>query len=169
MGFFWSKPTTCRSESLIDKDQEHIFRTADILLVSASDLEIILNAEIWSHVAIIVAKHGMLMAFTDGEFVPVDDWIYRHATVVVRHCEHIRPMGFDRQVLEAANRTDKVLLRNEMNIEEREGFCVSSILDSLGFISTEGLARGPVKPDHFSSASPFDRLQITGYSNNRVI
>jgi hypothetical protein len=165
MGFFWSKPTVM-SESLIDKDQDLIFRTADILLVSATDLEIILNTDIWSHVAIIVAKHGILMAFTDGEFVPVDDWIYRHATVVVRYCEHVRPLGFDHQVLEAANRTSEVLIRNEMNIEEREGFCVGSILDSLGFISTEGLARGPVKPDHFSSGTPFDRLQITGYSDN---
>lgn len=168
MGYLWSKPTIM-SESLLDKCHDLILYTADILLVYASPQETIMNDEIWSHVAIVVHKNGELMAFTDGEFVSVKEWIDRDALVVVRHCERVRPIGFDRQVLDAANRTSEILLRNEMDMQYREGFCVSSVLDSLGFISTQGLARGPVKPEHFSSASPFDRLQIKGYSDNWVI
>jgi len=166
MGFFWSKPTEM-SKSLLDTHYEHIFCTADILLVRASPLEEIMNDDSWSHVAIIVSKNNRLMAFSDGHLSPINEWICHHAEVFVRHCKHVRPLGFDGQILKAAKRTSELLLRNEMDIRQREGFCVGSVLVSLGFISSYSLAA--MKPDHFSSTSPFNRLQTTKYSNNMVI
>lgn len=170
MGFLWSKPQEHSLEQcLMETDSDVICRTADILLVEASEIEISLNSDIWAHVAIIVERDKSLFAFSDGEFVDVHDWIYRYDRVVLRSCHCIRPIGFDKTVLDAVNITSDILIRNEMNIDEREGFCVGSVMSILGLLSTEGLLKGPVKPEHFSSGTPFGRLQITEYSENWFI
>jgi len=170
MGFLWSKPIDRElKESLIENEPQIFFRTGDILLAEASEMEISLNSDIWAHVAIIVKSREILLAYSDGEFVAVEDWIYRYERVVVRHCNCLRPAWFDKAVLDAANETAEILIRNEMNIDEREGFCVGSVMSMLGLLSTEGLVQGPVKPDHFSGSTPFDRLKITEYSQNYLI
>ena len=170
MGFLWSKPNDhSLEESLMETDSDVIFRTADILLAEASEIEISLNSDIWAHVAIIVERDKSIFAFSDGDFVDVHDWIYRYDRVVIRHCHCIRPSGFDNSVLDAVNRASDILIQNEMNIDEREGFCVGSVMSMLGLLSTEGLVQGPVKPDHFSGSTPFDRLNITEYSENYLI
>jgi hypothetical protein len=170
MGFLWSKPIDRElKESLIENEPQIFFRTGDILLAEASEMEISLNSDIWAHVAIIVKSQEILLAYSDGEFVAVEDWIYRYDRVVVRHCNCARPAWFDKAVLDAANGTVEFLIRNEMNIDDREGFCVASVLLQLGLVSEESFQQGPVKPDHFSGSTPFDRLKITEYSENYLI
>tara|TARA_B110000908_G_C10250291_1_gene451560 strand:- start:140 stop:652 length:513 start_codon:yes stop_codon:yes gene_type:complete len=170
MGFLWSKPIGRElKESLIENEPQIFFRTGDILLAEASEMEISLNSDIWTHVAIIVKNRETLLAYSDGEFAAVEDWIYRYDRVVVRHCHCARPVWFDKDVLDAANETTEILIRNEMDIDDREGFCVASVLSMLGLVSKEGFQQGPVKPDHFSGSTPFDRLNITEYSQNYLI
>jgi hypothetical protein len=170
MGFLWSKPKEhSLEECLMETDSNVIFCTADILLAEASEIEISLNSDIWAHVAIIVERDKSLFAFSDGEFIHIHDWIYRYDRVVLRSCHCIRPTEFDKTVLDAVNIASDILIQNEMNIDEREGFCVGSVMSMLGLLSTEGLLKGPVKPEHFSSGTPFDRLQITEYSENWFI
>lgn len=170
MGFLWSKPIEPGlKEALIDNDPLVFFRTADILLAEASEMEISLNSDIWAHVAIIVERKKTLWAYSDGEFVGVEDWIYRYDRVAVRHCNCARPSWFDKAVLDAANETSEILIRNEMSIDDREGFCVAYVMYRLGLVSEEGFQKGPVRPDHFSGSTPFDRLKITEYSENYLI
>jgi len=168
MGFMWSTPISPLKQSLLDTEPELLLRTGDILLAYASDFEIILNTELWAHTGIIV-KGTSLQVFSNGEFVDIHDWIYRHDHVIVRHCDAIRPMEFDSQVMDAANRTADILLRNDIDEHYREGYCVGTVLGMLGLESLDNLARGGLRPSHFSFHSPSHRLRLKDYGEHWIV
>ena len=166
MGFIWSAPASPLKESLLNTEPSFILRTGDILLTYASEFEIALDSELWAHVGIVVYSNHKLQVFSNGEFVDVHDWIYRHEEVIVRHCEAIRPAGFDTAVLNACSRTADILLRGEIELHYREGYCIGTVLGILGLASLDELALGRLRPQHFSHKTPFRRLHLPGYSEH---
>ena len=168
MGFLWSKPLdqSPLCESLLDEEPELIFRTADLLIARSSELEITLSADVWAHVGVCVIYNNQLCIFCDGEFVRLRDWLDRYQSIVVRHCHAVRTTDFDSRVLDACNRVFDLLLRNEIDIDYREGYCASMVLGIMGLIDLAELSRGKFTAVHFSSDSPFNRLHLNEYSNN---
>ena len=170
MGFLWSKPENVSlRESLIDSDPDLIFRTGDILIARASELEIVLSSDVWAHVGIVVLKENQLMVFSNCEYTSITNWINRFEHKVVRHCCCIRTSRFDRDVLDATERVFNIMLRNNIPIDEREGYCIGSVLGILGLARLEELSRGDLRPYHFSSNTPYDRLTLEQYSENWFI
>ena len=171
MGFLWSQPELDLREerqlhdSLLESEPELIFRSGDLLLVPSTDLEITLNGEPWSHVAIIVIKNQKIMAFTNGVYEDVRDFVENHTKCTCRPLQCIREMGFDRRILDASERAANILLeRTHMRIDYREGFCVGTLLGIMGLADLEGLAQGRLRPHHFSSDTPFNRLKLHEYT-----
>ena len=168
MGFIWSSPVSPLKESLLDTTPESLLRTGDILLVYASEFEITLNTEIWSHVGIIVQTEP-LQVFCNGEFVYINDWLARYDKVVARHCHAIRPTGFDARIMNAANKTADILLKNEIDIQYKEGYCVGNVLGLIGLVEKDELYDGGLKPSHFSVHSPYERLTLKDYSEHMAV
>lgn len=166
MGFIWSAPASPLKESLLEPEPSFILRTGDILLAYASEFEIALDSELWAHVGIVVYLNHEFQVFSNGEFVNVHDWIYRHEKVIVRHCQTIRPAGFNTDVLNACSRTADILLRGEIDLHYREGYCIGTVLGILGLASLDELASGRLRPQHFSHKTPFRRLQLPKYSEH---
>ena len=171
MGFLWSKSedSSSLSESLVDSEPTLIFRTADILIARASEMEIVLSNDFWAHLGIVVLKQNKLMVFSNCEYTLINDWLNRHRHVVVRHCHCIRPSNFDRDVLEATERVFNIMLRKNIDIDEREAYCIGTVLGILNLVSLDELSRGQLTPFHFSSSTPYDRLNLQHYSENWVI
>lgn len=160
----WSSPENPLKKSLLDSDTETLLRTGDLLLAQASELDISLDCEVWSHVAIVVYKDGVAMAFMDGVFVPIAQWLNNHENVITRHCNCIRQKGFDKRVLEAAEKTAKTAKTMECHF--REGFCAGTVLERLGLASAQGVARGGLRPSHFLADTAFPRLKLRYFSRH---
>ena len=170
MGFLWSKPEDSPlRESLIDTDPDLIFRTGDIITARASELEIVLSSDVWAHVGIVVLKENQLMVFSNCEYTSILNWINRFEHKVVRHCHCIRTSRFDRDVLDATERVFNIMLRNNVSFDEREVYCIGTVLGILGLVCLEELSRGDLRPYHFSSKTPYDRLTLEQYSENWFI
>ena len=64
MGFVWSKPTNPLKESLLPGGPTVALNTGDIILIPNSDLEIVLNNDIWKGVGIALSPFN---DWYDGE------------------------------------------------------------------------------------------------------
>jgi hypothetical protein len=160
MGFMWSSPENPLKESLLNSNPETLLRTGDLLLAHASELEVTLNSELWTHIAIVVFKNGAMMAFEGGIFIPVVQWLNRHDCVITRHCNCIRLVGFDKRVLEAAEKTAEMTLSTD---HFREGFSAGTMLEILGLASLQGVDE--LRPCHFSAG----RSQLRNFSEHFII
>jgi len=172
MGFFWSQPTSyiepSLHTSLLDEEPELIFRSGDLLLVASDDLQIMMNEEPWSHVAIVVVQKNEVYAFTNGHYEPIGEYIYRHSRVFCRPLHCIRHSNFDKDVLDASKRARSMLLeKTNISIDEREGFCIGKTLAILGLVDLFGLSQGPVRPMHFSCDTVFKRLELVHYNREQ--
>lgn len=166
MGFLWSKLETPLNQSLIANKSDDIIRSLDIILVPYSDMEIVLDSEIWKMVGIVIYKDTVPWVLLNGQFYEMATFIKNHTQLFIRHCHCIRPMGFKRQVLSAAKRTVEIIQGRDLD-EIGMGFCVGSVLGIIGLL--DNLPSGKIKPHHFSSESPFNRLQLKDYSKNYLI
>jgi len=172
MGFSFSSfssPDSPLNESLLDPDNDIIFLSTDIVLAEASEFEIALDCEIWAHVGIVVSNSYGVQVFSEGEFVDIIDWLNRYENVIVRHCHCTRPLGFDATVMAAINDTIELMLTIPVESHFQEGWCVGQVLKRLGLVSDECVASGKLRPHHFSSGTPFTRLQLNNYSENDTI
>lgn len=169
MGFFWSKPdwqppVETLHESLLQEEPELILHAGDLLIKPASALEIALNGDLWSKVAVIVHKDGKVWAFANGVYEPVHQYLTNHPDATCRPLQCIRYMGFDKRVAEAAERTEDLLMGHEdMPIQYREGFCAGTVLAIMGLIDlkTMTLNFNCLRPAHFA---PGGRLDLNEYS-----
>lgn len=166
MGFMWSSPENPLKKSLLDSDTETLLRTGDLLLAQSSELDVSLYCEVWSHIAIVVYKDGAAMAFMDGVFIPIAQWLNNYEHVVTRHCNCIRRTGFDKRVLEAAEKTAEMMLPMDHFCG---GFCVGMVLKRLGLASARGVAGGGLRPGHFSADTAFPRLNLRHFSGHLSI
>lgn len=165
MGFFWSQPDVyALQESLLQYDSEQIFHAGDLLITPASALEITLNGDLWSRVAVVVHKDRQIWAFANGVYEPVHQYLSNHPATTCRPLQCIRHMGFDKRVAEAAERTEELLIgRTEINIQYRDGFCAGTMLAVLGLIDLKTLSLhfDCLRPAHFA---PGGRLDLKEYS-----
>ena len=90
-----------------------------------------------------------------SEYTYILNWINRFEHKVVRHCHCIRTSSFDRDVLDATERVFNIMLRNNVSFDEREGYCIGTVLGILGLVCLEELSRGDLRPYHFSSNTPY--------------
>tara|TARA_B100000767_G_scaffold270167_1_gene293317 strand:+ start:1640 stop:2164 length:525 start_codon:yes stop_codon:yes gene_type:complete len=167
MGFFWSQPDvhaeTLKS-SLLRSGPELIFHAGDLLITPASALEITLNGDLWSRVAVVVRKDRQVYAFVNGVYEPVYQYLSNHPDTTCRPMHCIRHMGFDKRVAEAAERTEDLLMgRPDMSIQYREGFCAGTVLAIMGVIDLKTLSLhfDCLRPAHFA---PGGRLDLNEYT-----
>lgn len=169
MGFMWSKPTSSLEQTLIDEPPMYIFRSGDILLTRADELAIVMHQSLWSHVAVIVMVATKMMVFVNGHFEPLDTYLNRRPRSFVRRLECHRPSGFDAQMFSAAQVvSDKILQRMKINQDVRESYAAFHILKSLNLADSDYEPES-IRPHHFSSDTPFKRLELRYYGQNEPI
>jgi len=174
MGFFWSQPdilppAETLQESLLQEEPELIFHAGDLLITSASALEMVLNGDLWSKVAVIVHKDEQVWAFANGVYEPVHQYLSNHPATTCRPLQCIRHMGFDKRVAEAAERTEDLLVgRADMPIQYREGFCAGTVLAIMGLVDLKTLSLhfDCLRPAHFAPGGTLDLNEYTTESWN---
>tara|TARA_B110000858_G_C17586800_1_gene373791 strand:+ start:26 stop:556 length:531 start_codon:yes stop_codon:yes gene_type:complete len=169
MGFLWSQPERHDPDhtlktSLLQSSPELIFHSGDLLLVPASALEITLNRDLWSKVAIVVHKHNKVFAFSNGNYSPIGQFLLNFPNAVCRPLHCIRYTGFVRDVQDAASRTQELLLSNvKLPVDAREGYCAGTVLGILGLIHLQTLTIhfGQLRPRHFAPGGPLELKDYT--------
>ena len=169
MGFIFSKPNPLKEGLLEDTQEEIITKTGDILLIPTNELAVTLNDDPWQHVGIVIHVGQYPYVFIGGNLFYLNDFLkeYRHDDgIFIRQLDCHRPQHLDKTVYEYAQQISLIMKR--MNIEEqyREGFVVGALLAKLNFCSSDEIQKGAIRPLHFSSETPFRRLQIRNYSEN---
>lgn len=161
MGFIWSKPRSPLDESLL-QEQPVLLRTGDLLLVPTSLLEITLNQEVWHSVAIVLSGSKV---YAKGQILPLREFIQKHENTCVRQLNCQRPAGFETQFVKGV--ADSMALSYKIEPEFKDGFRIGYVLAHMRFISDKAIER--LKPQHFSSATPFKKLDLYMYSENIVL
>jgi len=142
MGFFWSKPQNPLKESLLPTGPAIVLNIGDLILIPSSDLEIVLNNDVWQDVAIALSP-SLIWYNKKSEDVLL------HPCICVRQLNCIRPPGFNQKIEKA--------IRNSENIADT--------LFKMGFIDDVDDVEN-ITPQHFSSNSPYTRIQLPMYSKN---
>jgi len=159
MGFIWSKPRGPLEDSLID-DYPVFLRMGDLLLVPTSELDITLNRDLWKHVALVISSSKV---FTGGQMLSLERFISKHdCCLTVRQLESARPSGFETRFVSAV--ADAMAKSYAVRNEYRECFEIGYVLANMGFIS-EACVR-ELSPHHFSSETPYRKLDLHMYSMN---
>jgi hypothetical protein len=168
MGFLFSKyPSPLRESLLHSCETTIITRPGDLILVPSSELYITLNDDIWQHVGIVVQYSGTQHVFVDGLFVNFKTFIEKHDSdqgLYLRQLDCVRPSFFNKQLVEWAQELSNLDL--EMDARFYEGYAVGFLLAKMKCCLQNEVKRGGLLPYHFSSGTPFKRLQIRNYSDN---
>jgi len=143
MGFFWSKPENPLKESLLPTGPAIVLNIGDIILIPSSDLEIVLNNDVWQDVAIALSPS---LIWYNKKSIPTDVLLHSYEEICIRQLNCIRPPGFNQKFQKA--------IRNSENITD--------ILFKMGFIDDVE----NITPQHFSSNSPYTRIPLSMYSKN---
>tara|TARA_B110000285_G_scaffold8687_2_gene8860 strand:- start:133 stop:573 length:441 start_codon:yes stop_codon:yes gene_type:complete len=143
MGFFWFKPENTLKEPLLPTGPAIVLNIGDIILIPSSDLEIVLNNDRWKDVAIALSPS---LIWYNNKSIPTNVLLHSYEEICIRQLNCTRPPGFN-QKFEKAIRTSKN---------------VADTLLRMGFID-DGENR---TPQHFSSNSPYTRIQLPMYSKN---
>lgn len=158
MGFIWSKPRGPLEDSLID-DYPVFLRMGDLLLVPTSDLDITLNRELWKHVALVMSSSKV---FTGGQMLSLESFISENDYLFVRQLESVRPSGFETRFVSAV--ADAMARSYAVRDEYRECFEIAHVFANMGFIDEACIHE--LRPHHFSSETPYRKLNLHMYSNN---
>lgn len=143
MGFFWSKPEKSLKESLLPTGPAIILTIGDIILIPSSDLDIVLNNDVWQDVAIALSP---ALIWYNNKSISTDVLLRLYDEICIRQLNCTRPSGFN-QKFEKAIRTSEN---------------VADTLFKMGFIDDVE----NITPQHFSSNSPYARIQLPMYSKN---
>lgn len=165
MGSLFSKPESSLQENLLKMDEEEIvLKPGDLLLVASTELEICLNSELWAHVAIVVYNSlNDAFAYHSGVLEDLDNYISRHNQVEVRQLDWFRPGSFDAALYDSVVQSAKVLAETTLEIDDREGYAIASVLDMVGILSVTSLYG--IRPHDFSSQSQI----LTHYSEQTLL
>lgn len=158
MGFIWSKPRNPLQESLIT-DYPVFLRMGDLLLIPASDLDIALNRELWKNVALVISSSKLLI---EGQVCCLKTFISECETVCARQLECARPSGFDKKFVSAI--AEAMSLSYTVHDEFKEGFQVAYVLSKLGITAKHDIEA--LRPHHFSSDTPFHKIDLRMYTEN---
>lgn len=142
MGFIWSKPVNPLKESLLPGGPTVALNTGDIILIPNSDLEIVLNNDIWKGVGIALSPVNV---WYDGDCFSFNALLNAHEAICLRQLNCRRPSEFNQRFVQA--------IRSETN--------VAKMLVKMGLLASEE----NVTPQHFSSESPYG-VHLPMYSNN---
>lgn len=169
MGFTWSSPSGSLGQSLIDGEQPFIFRGGDLVITRADELAIVMHHSLWSHVAVVVTVGTKVLAFGDGHFQPLSLYLTHRPNSFVRRLECQRPSGFDAKLFASAQKaSDKLLQRTKMNQDAREGYSAFHVLSIMRLTESEYEPKS-LRPYHFSSETPFKRIELPDYGPNEAI
>lgn len=161
MGFVWSSPVSPLSAPLLKGEPATNLRCADLLLVTKSDFEINFDCDMWSHVGLVFIQNSRVFVFCDGEVLSLLSFRKRHTEIFVRRAHCRRPSNFQTLVSDAVQ---QVAEWNNKDIENRQGFCVFSVLVQLQLTSPDGQTAQDLHPCHFSHDTK--RLKLSMYSKN---
>jgi len=163
----FSKSESPLRESLLKKSSEALItRTGDLILVPSSDLCVTLNDDLWQHVGLVIHSAGRHV-FIDGQLIEFERFIDEYRSdegLYIRQLD--RPVFLDKQVLEWTRQVSVIMNELDLEPEFYEGFAVGALLVKLKCCLEEEVHRGRLRPHHFSSETPFKRLQIRHYSDN---
>jgi len=169
MGFMWSSPSDPLGQTLIDEKQPNIFRSGDLVITRANELAIVMHHTLWSHVAVVVTVGTKVLAFGDGHFEPLSVYLARRPNSFVRRLECQRPSGFDAQFFASAQKvSDKLLQTTKMNQDTREGYSAFHLLSRMRLTASE-YEPSSFRPYHFSSETPFKKIELPDYGPNEPI
>ena len=158
MGFIWSKPKSPLQTALLD-DRRIFLRAGDLLLVPTTDLDIVLNDELWKHVALVISPTRI---YSYGQVVEAAAFFEEHESVCVRQLECPRPMGFEQKLVDAV--ASSMAQSYRVLDEYKEGFEIGYVLFKMGFIhEIEPLHW---KPHHFSMGTPYKKIKLDMYSEH---
>lgn len=158
MGFIWSKPRGPLEDSLID-DYPVFLRMGDLLLVPTSDLDITLNRDLWKHVALVISSSRLLF---NGQLCSLKTFVSEYDGLCVRQLGCERPSGFEERFVAAV--AEAMSLSYKVADDCKEGFQVAFVLHALALMDKTNFET--LKPHHFSSESPYNRLDLSMYSKN---
>jgi len=134
MGFLWSKPSGPLTDALI-VERPVFLRMGDLVLVSASDMDVALHAEPWSHVGLVLSSEHI---FCSGQVLSLRAFLAEHDEIVVRTLECTRPPEFETRFAAAVSES----------LQASDGSYIGYVLAKLGFIHDD--APETLRPAHFS-------------------
>jgi len=143
MGFLWSKHENLLKESLLPTGPSMLLNVGDIILIPSSDLEIVLNNDVWQDVAIALSPS---LIWYNNKSIPTDVLLHSYEEICIRQLNCIRPPGFNQKFQKAIRMSENV----------------ADTLLTMGFIDDVE----NITPQHFSSNSPYTRIQLPMYSKN---
>lgn len=146
MGFLWSKPSGPLTDALI-QERPVFLRMGDLVLVSASDMDIALHAELWSHVGLVLTSEHI---FCRGQVLSLRAFLAEHDEIVVRTLECMRQSDFETRFHAAVSES----------LQSSRGCHIGYVLAKLGFIHDD--APETLRPAHFSGKSR--RLNLHMYT-----
>lgn len=146
MGFLWSKPKNLLSESLLPHGSVILINTGDIILIPATDLEIVLNSNVWQGVAIALSPTAI---WYNKKITPTNVFLRSHQELCIRQLHCTRPPGFKEKFEQAIRFAENIV----------------DILLEMGFIDDVE----NITPQHFSSNSPYTSVQLPMYSENMYL
>ena len=153
----WSKPKSPLQTSLLEDDRPIYLRTGDLLLVPTSDLDIILNDELWKHVALVISSTRI---YSYGQVVEAAAFFEEYDSVCVRQLNCPRPMGFEKKFVDGV--ASSMAQSYRVNDEYKEGFEIGYVLYKMGFVpKIEEL-----KAHHFSMGTPYKKITLDMYSEH---
>lgn len=163
MGIISSSPVSPLTVPLLKGEPTTNLRCADLLLVTKSDFEINLDCDMWSHVGLVFIQNSRVVVFCDGEVLSLLSFRKRHTEIFVRHAHCLRPYNFETLVSDAVQQVMTRLTLHK-DIENRQGFCVFSVLVQLQLTRRKASSAQNLHPCHFSHNTK--RLNLSMYSKN---
>lgn len=148
MGFSWSKTNNPLIEKLLTINTQIIINTGDILLVQASDIEIVLNINIWHSIGIVLTQS---LVWYEQQIITFQQFLELDRDVYIRQLHCRRPIGF--------NRRFERIMKMENN--------VINTLINMGFVTDTNIV--DIQPHHYSSDYPYKRLHLPMYSDNILL
>tara|TARA_B100001059_G_C17586498_1_gene452492 strand:- start:237 stop:701 length:465 start_codon:yes stop_codon:yes gene_type:complete len=151
MGFLWSKPSGPLTDALI-VERPVFLRMGDLVLVSASDMDVALHAEPWKHVGLVLSSEHI---FCRGQMLPLRAFLAEHGEMYLRALECARPSDFETRLTTAVSQA----------MRAADGSDIGYVLAEMGFI--EDNASDTLRPEHFSVTSR--RLNLQMYAPDVMI
>jgi len=163
MGFMWSSPKTPLTERLINDVHVEPIRTGDLILIGDYSEDMCMeDFSPWTTVGIVFSNNRI---FDGLNVYNIQNFIKHQNEVKIRYYEGIRHYGFDKRLNNAIKRSCyKSQQLSDPDIDASYG--VAHVLFIMQIIDTGDI--GDVRPFHFSSSSPFKKLDLQRYySNNK--
>lgn len=162
MGFFFSKPNSELTESLIKPNHDVILKMGDLLLIPSSDIDISLDSEPWQHIALVVSNTHV---YSFGQLLPIPQFVNQFEVICVRQLHCKRPTWFEKKF----KATVQASINDNTAIDEKhqESFDIANVLVGMDIIIQPNIANiAKLRPYHFSAHTPFKKLDLNKYSEH---